>query len=172
MCSMPIYDVLRLLALDGGACGALGPRVPCHERSSSSMRGRISPKVMASITRNDVAPFAAMFVSRVTGACDPLEANSTRALATSNRRKPGIIETTAEKPSAAMGKCGWSTTGVTMMLTRIQATSAPVATFVPRDQRPELRWYRRSRALALLSFQRSHSSNFLASCRSKHPAGS
>src|ERR1051325_3251730 len=35
----------------------------------------------------------------------PMETNSTRALAASKRKKPGIIEATAEKASAAKGRC-------------------------------------------------------------------
>src|ERR1051325_12213454 len=65
------------------------------------MRGRVNPKVMASA----VAPFAAMSVSRFTGVRPPMETNSTRALAASKRKKPGIIEATAEKASAAKGRC-------------------------------------------------------------------
>ena len=45
------------------------------------MRGRIRPKVIASMTRNAVAPLAAMFVSRVAGARVPIETISTIALA-------------------------------------------------------------------------------------------
>lgn len=89
---------------------------------------------MASMTRNAVAPFAAMLVSRVTGARVPNETTSTTALAAWNSKKPGIIETTAEKPSAANGRCRRSTTGVTMMLTRRQPTSAPVATLAPASE--------------------------------------
>src|SRR5205809_250284 len=51
-----------------------------------------------------------------------------------NRKKPGIIETTAEKATAAKGRCRRSTTGVTMTLTSRQATSAPVAAFVPATE--------------------------------------
>jgi hypothetical protein len=65
------------------------------------MRGRISPKVMAMMTRKAVAPLAAMFVNRVAGALGPIETNSTRPVAALNRKKPGINETTAEKASAA-----------------------------------------------------------------------
>jgi hypothetical protein len=42
-----------------------------------------------------------MLVSKAVGAYGSIETSSTRALATWNRKKPGIIETTAEKPSAA-----------------------------------------------------------------------
>jgi hypothetical protein len=43
-----------------------------------------------------------------------------------NRKKPGIIETTAEKARAAKGRCRSSTTGVAMTLTSMRAMS-PVA---------------------------------------------
>jgi len=48
---------------------------------SNSMRGRISPKVMAMMIRNAVAPFVAMLVSRAAGALGPIETNSTRPVA-------------------------------------------------------------------------------------------
>ena len=54
------------------------------------MRGRISPKVMATMIRNAVAPFTlAMFVSRAAGALGPIETNSDEAVAALNRKKPG-----------------------------------------------------------------------------------
>jgi hypothetical protein len=45
---------------------------------------------MASLTINAVAPFAAMFVSRFTGARGPTDTSSTIALAASNGKKPAI----------------------------------------------------------------------------------
>jgi hypothetical protein len=60
------------------------------------MRDRINPKVMAMMIRNAVAPFAAMVVSRLAGAAGPIETNSMTHLAAWNRKKSGIIETTAE----------------------------------------------------------------------------
>jgi len=60
---------------------------------------------MARITRNAVVPFTTTLVSRTAGARGPIETNSTRALAAWNKKKPGIIETTVEKPSAANGRC-------------------------------------------------------------------
>src|SRR5256886_9742153 len=84
---------------------------------------------MARMTRNAVVPFTAALVSRTAGARGPIETNSTSALAAWNKKKPGIIETTAEKPSAANGRCRRLATGVTMMLTMMQATKAPVTTF-------------------------------------------
>jgi hypothetical protein len=79
------------------------------------MRGRISPNVMAMMIRNAVAPFAATLVSRAVGAVGPIETNST-----------SINETTAEKARAAKGKA--------RTLTSVQATSAPVAAFVPATE--------------------------------------
>src|SRR5882724_11255406 len=84
---------------------------------------------MARITRNAVVPFTATLVSRTAGAPGPIETNSTRALAVWNKKKPGIIETTAEKPSAANGRWRRLATGVTMTLTRMQAMKTPVAAF-------------------------------------------
>src|SRR6266436_5804444 len=101
---------------------------------SNSMRGRISPKVMAMMMRNAVAPFVTTLVSRAAGALGPIETSSTRPVAALNRKKPGIIETTAEKARAAKGRCRRSTTGVTMTLASRQATSAPVAAFVPATE--------------------------------------
>jgi hypothetical protein len=98
------------------------------------MRGAISPKVMAMMIRNAVAPLAAMLVSRAAGDLGPIETNSTRPVAALNRKKPGINETTAEKARAANGKCRRSTIGVTRTLTSMQATSAPVAAFVPATE--------------------------------------
>src|SRR6202162_2764017 len=98
------------------------------------MRGRISPKVMAMMIRNAVAAFVAMLVSKAAGALGPIETNSTRPVAALNRKKPGIIETTAEKARAAKGRCRRSATGVTRTLTSMQATSAPVAAFVPATE--------------------------------------
>jgi hypothetical protein len=98
------------------------------------MRGRISPKVMAMMIRNAVAPFVAMLVSRAAGALGPIETNSTRPVAALNRKKPGINETTAEKARAAKGRCRRSAIGVTRTLTNMQATSAPVAAFVPATE--------------------------------------
>jgi hypothetical protein len=74
------------------------------------MRGRINPKVMAMMIRNAVAPLVAMLVSRAAGALGPIETNSTRPAAALNSKKPGIIETTAEKARAAKGRCRRSTT--------------------------------------------------------------
>src|SRR3981189_2317546 len=98
------------------------------------MRGTVSPKVMAMMIRNAVAPLAAMLVSRSAGALGPIETNSARPVAALNRKKPGISETTAEKATAAKGRCRRSTTGVTMTLTSRQATSAPLAAFVPATE--------------------------------------
>ncbi|MBR1153996.1 hypothetical protein [Bradyrhizobium sp. JYMT SZCCT0428] len=53
---------------------------------------------------NAVVPFTATLVSRTAGAPGPIETNSTRVLAVWNKKKPRIIETTAEKPSAANGR--------------------------------------------------------------------
>jgi hypothetical protein len=52
------------------------------------MRGRISPKVMAMIISNAVAPLVATLVSRAAGALGPIETNSTRPIAALNRKKP------------------------------------------------------------------------------------
>ena len=60
--------------------------------------------------------FAAMLVSRAAGAPGPIETNLTRPAAALNKKKPGIIETTAEKARAAKGRCRRSTTGVRMTL--------------------------------------------------------
>jgi hypothetical protein len=70
--------------------------VGAGRKRSNSMRGRINPKVMAMMIRNAVAPFAAMVVSRLAGAAGPIETNSMTHLAAWNRKKSGIIETTAE----------------------------------------------------------------------------
>src|SRR3984893_14030404 len=53
---------------------------------SNSMRGRISPKAMAMMIRNAVAPFAAMPISRAAGALGPIETNSTTPVAALNRK--------------------------------------------------------------------------------------
>src|SRR5438874_10796981 len=95
------------------------------------MRGRISPNVMAMMIRNAVAQLVAMLVSRATGALGPIETNSTTPAAALNRKKPGIIEATAEKARAAKGRRRRSTIGVAMTLTSIQATSAPVTALPP-----------------------------------------
>ena len=102
------------------------------------MRGRISPKVIAMMTRNAVTPLVAMLVSRAAGAVGPIETNSTRPVAALNRKKPGIIETTAEKATAAKGRCRRSTAGVARMLTSMQATKCPESAHFPGegDQRP------------------------------------
>jgi hypothetical protein len=60
---------------------------------------------MAMMIRNAVVPFAAMLASRAAGALGPIETNSTRLVAALNRKKPGINETTAEKATAAKGRC-------------------------------------------------------------------
>jgi hypothetical protein len=67
------------------------------------------------------------------GRLSPIEAGTTTALAVWNRKKPGIIETTAGKPSARAEDAG-EMTGVTMTLTRMQTTSAPLATFAPASE--------------------------------------
>jgi hypothetical protein len=67
------------------------------------MRGRINPRVMAMMTRKAVAPLAAMVVNRIAGALGPIDTNSTTALAARNRKKPGIIETIAERRRPQMG---------------------------------------------------------------------
>jgi hypothetical protein len=59
---------------------------------------------MAMITRRAVAAFAAMVVSTVAGSLGPIETNSITAPAAWNMKKPGIIETTAEKARAANGR--------------------------------------------------------------------
>ena len=58
-----------------------------RRRCSNSRRGRISPRVMARITRNAVVPFTAALVSRTAGARGPIETNSTRALAVWNKKR-------------------------------------------------------------------------------------
>src|SRR5258708_32818571 len=95
------------------------------------MRGRIRPRVMAMMIRNAVTLLVAMVVSRAAGALRPIETNSTRAVAALNRKKPGINETTAEKATAAKGRCRRSTTGVARTLTSMQATNAPVGALPP-----------------------------------------
>jgi fumarate hydratase class II len=98
------------------------------------MRGRINPKVMTMMTGIAVAPFAAMVTSRVAGAVGSTETNSMIPLAAWNGKKPGIIETTAEKARAANGRWQRSAIGATMTLTRMQAANAPVATFAPTNE--------------------------------------
>src|ERR1700730_9516397 len=97
---------------------------------SNSMRGRISPKAMAMMIRTAMAPFASMLVSRVAGALGPIETNSTKPVAALNRKKPGINETTAEKATAAKGRCRRWAIGVRRTRARIREPSAPVAAFV------------------------------------------
>jgi hypothetical protein len=69
---------------------------------------------MASMTRNAMPPFAAIFVSRVTGARGPMETNSTRALAASNRKKPVALSSNhspplVERPDRSADICAsWS----------------------------------------------------------------
>src|SRR6266436_9797745 len=101
---------------------------------SNSMRGRIRPKVMAMMIINAVAPLVTMLVRRAGGAVGPIETNSTRPVAALNRKKPGINETTAEKATAAKGKCRRSTTGVARTLTSMQATNAPVGALPPATE--------------------------------------
>ncbi|WP_194466866.1 hypothetical protein [Bradyrhizobium sp. CCBAU 53340] len=60
------------------------------KRRHRCLRGKISLKVIANMTRNAVVLLAAMIVSGAAGACGPSETNSTKALAASNK-KPGII---------------------------------------------------------------------------------
>src|SRR5258708_16470244 len=103
--------------------------VPHHAEEgitrSSSMRGRINPKVMAMMIRNAVAPFVTMLVRRAGGALGPIDTNSTRPVAALNRKKPGIKETTAEKATAANGRCRRSTNGGAVTLTSLQPTDPP-----------------------------------------------
>ena len=54
-----------------------------------------------------------------------------RPLATRNRKRPRIIETTAEKPRTPRGSRKRSATGVLIIPTRMLATSAPVAASAP-----------------------------------------
>ena len=84
--------------------------------------------------RNAVAPLVAMLISRAAGAPGPIETNSTRPVAALNRKKPGINETTAEKATAAKGRCRRSTTGVARTLTSMHATSAPVGALPPATE--------------------------------------
>ena len=56
------------------------------------------------IIRNALAPFMAMPVSRAAGVLSPTESDSTRSVASLNRKKPGINETT-ENTRAAKGRC-------------------------------------------------------------------
>jgi hypothetical protein len=51
------------------------------------MRGRISPKVIAMIIRNAVAPFVTMLVSRAAGAPGPIATNSTSPVAVAKQEK-------------------------------------------------------------------------------------
>ena len=83
--------------------------------------------------RNAVTQFVAMPVRRAAGALGPIEINSTRPVAALNRKKPGINETTAEKATAAKGKCRRSASGVARTLTRIDAISAPVGALPPAN---------------------------------------
>jgi hypothetical protein len=101
---------------------------------SNSMRRRISPKVRAMMIRNAVAPSVTMLVSEAAGALGPIETNSTRPAAALKGKKPGINETTAEKATAAKGRCRRSTIGVTRTLTSMQATSAPVEALPPATE--------------------------------------
>ena len=55
------------------------------------MRGRISPKVMAKMIRNAVAPFAAVLVGRAADALGPIETNSTKPAAALCRKKQGKL---------------------------------------------------------------------------------
>jgi hypothetical protein len=58
------------------------------------MRGRISPKVMAKMIRNAVAPFAAVLVGRAADALGPIETNSTKpAAALSRKSKANFVVT-------------------------------------------------------------------------------
>ena len=91
------------------------------------MRGRTSPKVMAMMIRNAVAPFATMIVKRTIGACGVVATNSTGPVAALDRKKPGINKRTAEKATAAKGKCKRFATGVAKSLASTQTMSAPVA---------------------------------------------
>jgi hypothetical protein len=51
------------------------------------MRGKISPKIMAVMIRNDVAPFVTMLVSRAADALGAIEPNSTRPVAVVKQEK-------------------------------------------------------------------------------------
>ena len=95
------------------------------------MRGKINPNVIEKIIRKAVALFVTKLVSKAAGAFGPIETISMRPVAALNRKNPGINETTAEKATAAKGKRKRLTTGVTMTLTRMQATSAPVGRLPP-----------------------------------------
>jgi len=67
--------------------------------------GRISLKVMASLTTNAMAPFAAMFVSRLTGARGPISSTST--LVASNGKKPGIRKGAEQFGGGALADALW-----------------------------------------------------------------
>src|ERR1700730_15387973 len=120
------------------------------------MRGRIRPKDMAMIIRNAVAPLVAMLVRRAGGAVGPIETNSTRPVAAVNRKKPGINETTAEKATAAKGRCRRSTTGVVRTLTSMQATSAPVGALPPATEISGQRAEHASMLMAIGNASRRH----------------
>lgn len=79
-----------------------------------------------------------------------------RALAAWNRKSPGIIETTAENPSAANGRCRRSAAGVMMMPARKQAPSAPVATCAPASEISAQRTACTSMPTAIGTGSRSH----------------
>jgi hypothetical protein len=51
------------------------------------MRGKISPKIMAVMIRNDVAPFVTMLVSRAAGAPGPIATHSTCRVAVVKQEK-------------------------------------------------------------------------------------
>jgi hypothetical protein len=113
-----------------------GPRLKISQKAgravanrSNSMRGRISPTVMARTIRNAMALFATTAGTRLRSADarGPMVTNSSSALAARNRKMPGIIETTAEKPTAAKGRRRRSTIGVTIRPASRQAKNAAVA---------------------------------------------
>jgi hypothetical protein len=98
------------------------------------------PEGHGTMARKAVAPLAAMVVKNVAGALGPIDTNSTTGLAGWNRKKPGIIETTAEKAKAASGGCR-RPTGANDAANRMQATNAPSRDICSskRDQRPTRR---------------------------------
>ena len=96
-------------------------------KCSYSRRGRISPRVIARIKKRR-GPVHGDARQQTAGARRPDRDQLDKGARGWNKKKPGIIETTAEKPSAANGRCRRLATGVTMTLTMMQATKAPVAT--------------------------------------------